>query len=133
MRVSPVASMADVFEVRDELNPWRDRLWTLVEDTPCLDWLILTKRPERILDLVPWENGWPQNVWVGTTIENQKYAEERLPHLARVPAAIRFISAEPLLGQLTLSKWLGRSIDWVITGGESGPHARAASTSTQRF
>lgn len=123
------ASMADVFEARADLNPWRNRLWTLVEETPQLDWLLLTKRPERILKTVPWSDNWPKNVWIGTTVEDQKSAEERLPYLAKVPAAVRFISAEPLLSELTISKWLGSSINWVITGGESGPHARPSSPS----
>jgi protein gp37 len=123
------ASMADVFEARPDLNPWREKLWTLIGETPQLDWLLLTKRPERILKTVPWSSAWPKNVWVGTTVEDQESAEERLPHLARVPAAVRFISAEPLLSELRIENWLGSSIDWVITGGESGPHARPSSPS----
>ena len=123
------ASMADVFEARSDLDPWRERLWTLIEQTPHLDWLLLTKRPERVLKTVPWDSAWPKNVWVGTTVEDQESAEERLPHLARVPAAVRFISAEPLLSELRIERWLGSSIDWVITGGESGPHARPSSPS----
>ncbi len=123
------ASMADVFEVRKDLNPWRERLWTLIEQTPSLDWLLLTKRPQQILKMNPWSGNWPENVWIGTTVEDQEAADERLPHLANVPAAVRFISAEPLLGQLEISSWLASSIDWVITGGESGPHARPSSPS----
>jgi protein gp37 len=123
------ASMADVFEDRKDLDPSRDRLWTLIEETQQLDWLLLTKRPERILQTVRWTTDWPKNVWIGTTIEDQESAEERLPHLARVPAVVRFISAEPLLSELNISGWLGGSIDWVITGGESGPHARPSSPS----
>jgi len=123
------ASMADVFEARSDLNPWREKLWTLIEETPQLDWLLLTKRPERIIVTVPWAAEWPKNVWVGTTVEDQESAEERLPHLALVPAAVRFISAEPLLSELRIENWLGSSIDWVITGGESGPHARPSSPS----
>jgi protein gp37 len=121
--------MADVFEARKDLNPERQRLWELIEKTPHLDWLLLTKRPERILATAPWSDSWPLNVWVGTTVEDQKCADKRLQHLARVPAAVRFISAEPLLGQLDIERWLGTSIDWVITGGESGPHARPSSPS----
>lgn len=124
------ASMADVFEAREDLTPWRKRLWSLIEDTPWLDWLLLTKRPEHATRMVPWGRRWPANVWLGTTIENQVYAEERIPTLLHVPALTHFLSCEPLLGPLELSKWLGRSarnekrIDWVITGGESGPRAR---------
>ena len=123
------ASMADVFEARSDLNASRERLWKLIEETPQLDWLLLTKRPERILKTVPWLANWPKNVWIGTTVEDQESAEQRLPHLATVPAVVRFISAEPLLSNLKISKWLGSSINWVITGGESGPHARPSSPS----
>ena len=121
--------MADVFEDRRDLDESRERLWELVESTPNLDWLLLTKRPEMIKCMTPWGNGWPTNVWMGTTVEDQDWAEERLDYLASVPAAVRFISAEPLLGPLNLTRWLGSGIDWVITGGESGPKARPSSPS----
>jgi len=120
------ASMADVFEDRPELTYWRASLWTLIDQTPNLDWLLLTKRAEKIAELSPWGNNWPRNVWLGTTVENQDAAEERLPHLLRTPAMIRFISAEPLLGPVDLSAWIA-GLDWVITGGESGPRARPSS------
>ncbi|MCJ2015902.1 phage Gp37/Gp68 family protein [Methylobacterium sp. E-065] len=122
------ASMADVFEDRRDLDPWRDRLWDLIAATPALDWLLLTKRPSLVRRLIPWGNDWPPNVWIGTTIEDQDWADERLPELAALPAAVRFISAEPLLGPVDLGKW-AQSIDWVITGGESGPKARPSSPS----
>lgn len=121
------ASMADVFEDRPELSPWRAKLWGLIEATPALDWLLLTKRPENVPRLAGWSAAWPANVWLGTTVELQKRADELLPHLARVPAAVRFLSCEPLLGPLDLRAWLGSAVNWVITGGESGPHARAPS------
>lgn len=118
------ASMADVFEARAELDPWRDKLWALIEETPALDWLLLTKRPHRIASCAPWRD-WPANVWLGTTAETQKWANERVPALLENRAAVHFISSEPLLGRLDLSPWLvSGGIDWVITGGESGPHAR---------
>jgi protein gp37 len=123
------ASMADVFEDRRELDPWRHKLWDLIEITPHLDWLLLTKRPELVTKSVRWEVNWPTNVWLGTTIEDQESAVSRLPHLSRVPAAVRFISAEPLLGPLDIRSWLETTIDWVITGGESGPKARPSSPS----
>jgi protein gp37 len=123
------ASMADVFEARKDLDPWRNRLWKLIEETPQLDWLLLTKRPQKILDAVPWSKCWPQNVWIGTTVEDQESAEDRLPYLSKVPAHVRFISAEPLLSELKIERWLGSTIDWVITGGESGPKARPSSPS----
>jgi len=121
------ASMGDIFEKRPELNIWRSRLWTLIDSTPELDWLLLTKRPDHVQSMVPWKSDWPQNVWLGTTVENQHWAEKRLPILVDIPAKIRFISAEPLLGPLEISKWLDGHLDWVITGGESGPRARPSS------
>ena len=90
---------------------------------------ILTKRPGRA---VAWWNshehdfpgGWPANVWMGTSVESQKYAP-RLNVLSRLPAPTRFVSAEPLLGPVDLSQWLDSGvIQWVIVGGESGPGAR---------
>ncbi len=122
------ASMADVFEDRAVLQPHRERLWNLIEATTNLDWLLLTKRPENVARMVPWKKLWPRNVWLGTSVENQEYAERRLPHLLAQPAAIRFLSCEPLLGYLDLKKWFKRPslhpIDWIIAGGESGPNAR---------
>jgi protein gp37 len=125
------ASMADVFEDRRDLDPWRERLWRLIEKTPRLDWLLLTKRPECVLALAPWGDRWPPNVWLGATIENQKWAERRAPVLVQIPASVRFVSCEPLLGPVNLTPWLrperGNAINWVIAGGESGHHARPTS------
>lgn len=123
------ASMADVFERRPELKPWRQKLWELINATPMLDWLILTKRPQNISSMVPWgDDEWPKNIWIGTTVENQHWAEVRLPHLLKHSAAVRFLSCEPLLGPIDLGKWAGdpllNPLDWVIAGGESGPQAR---------
>ena len=121
------SSMADVFEDHPQLPPERVRLWKLIDQTPALDWLLLTKRPENILDMVPDEwrtvGRWPQNVWAGTTIENQDVVIDRLDELIRVPAPVRFLSCEPLLGPLDLAEWLD-FIGWVIVGGESGQDAR---------
>jgi protein gp37 len=122
------ASMADVFEARVELDAHRARLWSLIEVTSNLDWLLLTKRPENALRFSPWGRSWPHNVWLGTTVENEEFAQRRLPHLLSVPAAVRFLSCEPLLGAVNLAPWFNRqrlgTIDWVIAGGESGPCAR---------
>lgn len=119
------ASMADVFEWRADLNSVRLRLWKLVEATPSLDWLLLTKRPHLTKRLVPWREAWPENVWLGATVENQRFAEVRIPHLLESNARIRFISCEPLLGMLDISPWLkANGIDWVITGGETGANSR---------
>ncbi len=140
------ASMADVFEDRRDLDEPRARLWRLIEATPNLDWLLLTKRPENMRTLVPesWRGGWPPNIWAGTTTENQEYANLRLRHLAQLRAlvSVLFVSAEPLLGPVSLDlvgaadvghgfqmgvNYLDQEychIDWVITGGESGPRGR---------
>lgn len=125
------ASMADVFESRGDLDKWRNNLWTLIDETPWLDWLLLTKRPQNIASRVPWKKEWPSNVWMGTSVEDQQRADERIPILLKIPAKCRFLSCEPLLSQVDLNAWTrNRSkdlypIDWVIAGGESGPNARA--------
>ena len=119
------ASMADVFEWKRGLQPWRERLWRLIGDTPHLDWLLLTKRPHLAERLTPWGDAWPENVWLGTTVENQHWAVKRIPKLCDVSARIRFLSCEPLLGRLDLEEWFAnKDIHWVIAGGESGPRAR---------
>jgi protein gp37 len=123
------ASMADVFEDRRDLDASRARLWSLIQSTPDLDWLLLTKRPQAVSRLVPWRSGWPRNVWLGTTVENQRWADKRIPHLLGNEAHVHFVSCEPLLGLVDLEQWLqtdpSRSgINWVIAGGESGHGAR---------
>lgn len=119
------ASMADVFEDRRDLDAPRARLFALVEQTPNLQWLILSKRADRMVDLAPasWRDGWPANAVAMTSVENQRYAEHRLPELLRVPAPLHGVSVEPLLGPVDLTPWLA-GLDWVIVGGESGPGAR---------
>ncbi len=117
------ASMADVFELRTELDPWRERLAGLIRDTPHLDWLLLTKRHEYVNQLAPWRE-WPDNVWLGMTVENQHWANVRIPHLAEIPAIVRFLSCEPLLGPIDLTPWLGDTLHWIVAGGESGAKAR---------
>ena len=130
------SSLADVFEPRADLADARRRLFRLIEETPALDWLLLTKRPESMVQLAVeagWLSEWPANVWAGTTVENQAMAEERIPHLLRVPAQVRFLSCEPLLEPLNLAYTSFNGADsfgampgisWVIVGGESGPGAR---------
>ena len=122
------ASMADVFEHRDDLNSQRLRLWELIDNTPNLDWLLLTKRPQNIAHIAPWGRNWPANVWLGTSVENQVLAEKRLPFLLKNGATVRFLSCEPLLGPVDLRQWFRRdeyhSIDWIIVGGESGGGSR---------
>jgi protein gp37 len=127
------ASMADVFDNQVPV-PWRRDLWHLIEQTPNLDWLLLTKRPQNIAKMLPdpetgvrpWGDGWP-NVWLGITAENQEEFERRWPYLNDIPADVRFVSYEPALGPLRLAgDYGGCGPDWIIAGGESGPHARPA-------
>ena len=112
-----VASMADVFD--EEVPPeWREDLWNVIRACPALDWQLLTKRPQNILGMLPpdWGDGWP-HVWLGATVEDQTRANERIPLLRAVPAKVRFLSCEPLLGIIGL---ILDDIHWVICGGESG-------------
>lgn len=109
----------------DEADEWRPDAWKVIKATPHHTYQILTKRPERILDHLPddWGSGYP-NVWLGVSVENKKAADERIPLIVEVPAAIRFLSVEPLLGPVELNgafAWPhGKGVDWVIVGGESG-------------
>src|SRR5918911_4563294 len=102
------ASMADVFEYHPQLDPVRTRLWELIAATPWLEWQLLTKRPMHIARMLPpsWLEQPRPNVWLGTSVEDQIRAELRIPHLVRVPARVRFLSCEPLLGPLNLHRWL---------------------------
>ncbi len=113
-------SWSDWF-IQDADN-WRDEAWDIIKDSPQHIFQILTKRPERIIQNLPidWWDGW-ENVWIGVSIENQEYIF-RKEQLGIIPAQVKFISAEPLLGPIDLKDL--SSIDWVITGGESGPGAR---------
>lgn len=118
------ASMADVFEDRPDLVEARAELFVVISETQNLDWLLLTKRPENIARLMPpYFRGavWP-NVWLGTTVENQEYADIRLPHLIDVPAVVHFVSYEPALGPVRFEDW---PLEWIIAGGESGPGFRS--------
>jgi protein gp37 len=136
------ASLSDVFEDREDLLEPRDRLFDLIGETPNLDWLLLTKRPENLARFLPWchdhagqyrDRYWP-NVWIGTSVEDQQRANERIPRLVDIPAAVHFLSVEPLLGPADFSRcWYTSDgehepayvgIHWVIVGGESGPRAR---------
>jgi protein gp37 len=112
------ASMADVFEVpiyqngegremRERLERERARLWRLIEATPSLDWLLLTKRPEQILNRTPtwWLGQFPSNVWIGTTAETQGWLEARIEALLGVSSpVVRFLSYEPALGPINLRR-----------------------------
>lgn len=102
------ASMADVFEERTDLDVWRLRLWELIEKTPNLDWMLLTKREKAIRKMLPaaWIAKPRPNVWMGVTAENQRRANERIPALLDIPAIVHWISAEPLLGPIDFSPWI---------------------------
>lgn len=160
------ASMADVFDKNSPLGA-RERLWELIEETPNLDWLLLTKRIGNVTDMIParWVHILPSNIWLGISVVNQEEANRDIPKLLQVRAAVRFLSMEPLLGKVEIQRYLGEqwrctdcggifkrnqcsrrrgilecphcwpmnsivgtlknaSLEWVIVGGESGPHAR---------
>jgi hypothetical protein len=117
--------MADVFEPRTDLDPWREKLWDLIEKTPHLDWLLLTKRPRHIKNVYPWAHALRDNVWLGTTAENQRWTNRRIERLLTVDAHVRFLPCEPLLSAIDLIPWLkNKQINWIIAGGESGREAR---------
>lgn len=128
------ASMADVFEEREDLDYERLKLWPIVEQTEYLDWLLLTKRPENAHKMFParWtSDGFPRNVWFGFSAENQRRFDERMAALMGALSVMHrprvlFISAEPLLGPINMGDYLGDwpFVDWVIIGGESGRGAR---------
>jgi len=153
------ASLADWLDDEVPIG-WLIDLFDLISATPHLDWLLLTKRPQNFrprfekLRESRTSAGWwmdgregciPANVWIGTTVEDQARADERLPLLLQIPARVRFLSCEPLLGPVDLfaacfndpddsleektrfgtnHRGLRFGVDWVIAGGESGPGAR---------
>lgn len=119
-----VNSMSDFFH--PDADAWRKDAWNVIKQCPQHAWLILTKRPERIIECLPgdWEGNY-KNVMLGVSVESQKYVE-RMIILSDVPDANRFISAEPLLGplNLTFTDEFGYKViedfKWCIVGGESG-------------
>jgi protein gp37 len=142
------ASLADVFEDRPELEHPRRRLFELISDTPHLDWLLLTKRPENAWWMLQREYNdrvgavlsaahdgrgtvptvWPlPNVWLGVTAEDQERADERIPILLATPAAVRFVSYEPALGPIDFSCSVGSgcgalSLGWTFSAGQGDHH-----------
>ncbi len=127
------ASMGDVFEDRVDLAPHRVRLWELIRATPALDWLLLTKRPENFDVMLPWGMRLPShqapwsNVWLGVTAEDSEHVIDRIAILRRQPAAVRFVSCEPILELIGSEVWdealqLGNglgAVHWLIVGDES--------------
>lgn len=114
-----VNSMSDLFH-KDVPLSYVQRVFDVMRRAPQHTFQVLTKRAERLEELAP-EIAWPCNVWMGVSVEREDYAF-RIAHLRRTPAAVRFLSLEPLLGPLPRLDLSG--IDWVIVGGESGPGAR---------
>lgn len=144
---SPGRTLVFSASLADWLDPevpakWLGDFLRLIAATPNLTWLLLTKRPELFQarmelamedrDFHAWElmDAWwktghkPHNVWVGTTIEDQQRADERLPHLHNIPAMLRFVSFEPLLEEVFIPEEARAVINWWIVGGESGKEAR---------
>lgn len=132
------ASLADWLDNKVP-EQWREDLAVLIDETPQLDWLLLTKRIENFDKLAPWHRyDVPKNVWLGVTVENQDAANKRIRILNEIHAPVRFLSCEPLLGEIDLERggftFLRRlkspqgriyePIHWVICGGESGPDRR---------
>jgi len=142
------ASLSDWLDDKVPIE-WFADLLSLIYFTPNLDWLLLTKRPENFMSRIfeawndasmsapvysmskDWDRGTaPQNVWIGTTVEDQERADQRIPELLKIPARIRFLSCEPLLGPIEFGSTdffdcMGHPmIQWVICGGESGQKAR---------
>lgn len=120
------ASMADVFEDHPDLVDERMKLWPLINATPHLDWLLLTKRPENMPRWLPWsKDGRPwSNVWIGATVENAEHAW-RADRLREVGAVVHFLSYEPAIGPIADAVNL-TGIDWIVAGDESGPRRRPA-------
>lgn len=143
------ASLADVFD--NDVDPqWRADLFYLIYITPNIDWLILTKRIGNAVEMIDEAitgahlrtanaRHWPwANVWLGATVVNQAEADRDVPKLLQVPARVRFLSIEPMLGAVDLSRYFeqypdyngvrvvqnNEGPDWIIAGGESGPKAR---------
>lgn len=146
-----VNSMSDLFH-ENAPDYLIDQVFSIAARCPQHTFMILTKRPESMCDYMnarltrksifnralkiktknPLLGSWPlPNVWLGVSVEDQATANERIPHLLQTPATVRWISAEPLLGEIDLSAFA--EIDWVVAGGESGPGARPSHPEWFRF
>lgn len=114
-----VNSMSDLFHEDVPLD-FIHSVFAVMRQTPQHTYQVLTKRAERLEELSK-DLDWAENIWMGVSVENSDY-QFRIDHLRRVPASVRFLSLEPLLGRL--SKLDLKGIHWAIAGGESGPNAR---------
>jgi protein gp37 len=118
-------SLGDFFH--PSADKWREEVWDIIRDTPHLNYLILTKRPELVGGRMPvdWKFEYERafkHVWLGVTVENQDHVN-RIAQLAAIPMEKLFVSAEPLLSEIDFAPWLSM-VDWMIIGGESGMNAR---------
>ena len=121
-----ICSMSDLFheEVPDDFIA---RVLEVCRETPQHTYQVLTKRADRMADWMElqgyYQHGLPANIWLGVSVENQYWADRRIPTLLETEAHVRFLSCEPLLKPLDLASYLP-GLQWVIVGGESGPRAR---------
>ena len=118
-RVIFVNSMSDLFH-KDVPDKFIKRCFEVMVEASQHKFQVLSKRPERVAELAS-KIEWAENIWMGTSVENSKYVE-RIRVLQKIPAAVRFLSVEPLLGPI--SRMPLKDIHWVIVGGESGPKSR---------
>lgn len=137
------ASLADVFD-NEVPEDWRRDLFVLIDKTPSLTWLLLTKRIGNAAKMLPWDwtsgptRPW-HNIWIGASVVNQEEAYRDIPKLLSTPATKRFVSYEPALGPVNFKPWLkpcgvvspdphgrDKALDWVIVGGESSHGGAAA-------
>lgn len=123
-----VNSMGDLFHEKVPTE-FIEKVFNTIQKAPWHIFQLLTKRADRLENL-SLKLSWPQNLWMGVTVESQEYVS-RIEKLRNVPASIKFISFEPLLGPIKYSNL--RNIDWVIVGGESGPYARTMSADWVRI
>lgn len=120
--------MGDIFHPAVAYD-YREMVFAECEAHERHTFIVLTKRPEFALKWTQetelgWQEGWPRNIWFGVSVENQRCADERIPFLRDIPAALRFLSAEPMLGPIKVLYRPWR-IGWVVCGGETGPGARS--------
>jgi protein gp37 len=128
-----VCSMGDIFH-KDVKPEWRQDVWDVMHENQQHTYIILTKRPKGAAKYK--KSWWFPNIWLGVTAENQQTADERIPILLQTPAAVRFVSVEPMLSKINIRKWLPEILggipfrldsdvlQWIICGAETGPGAR---------